>query len=120
MFAQNPNGALRGEIQDVSGARVSNAHVTVKSIGSSVSRDAVANDEHLCIADRCGFRVDQARAEADYAAVAIGDQQLINCQYAPILSECPLCALANHKPRRARLICYVERTTRNLNGADGV
>ena len=44
LFAQNPNGALRGEIQDVSGARVSNAHVTVKSIGSSVSRDAVANE----------------------------------------------------------------------------
>ncbi len=42
--AQNPNGALRGEVQDSSGARVAGARVTVQSAGSSVIREAVMND----------------------------------------------------------------------------
>jgi len=41
--AQNPNGTLRGEVQDASGARVSGARVTVRSTGSSITREATAN-----------------------------------------------------------------------------
>jgi hypothetical protein len=44
LLAQNPNGALRGEIQDASEARVSGARVTVQSAGSSIIREAIAND----------------------------------------------------------------------------
>jgi hypothetical protein len=43
-YAQNPNGALRGEVQDISGARVPSARVVVQSTGSSVTREATAND----------------------------------------------------------------------------
>src|SRR5271157_3933909 len=42
--AQNPNGALRGEVQDASAARVAGARVVVQSIGSSISREAAANE----------------------------------------------------------------------------
>ena len=42
--AQNPNGALRGEVQDASGARVAGARIIVKSTGSSITREASAND----------------------------------------------------------------------------
>jgi hypothetical protein len=41
--AQNPKGAVRGEVQDTSAARVSGAHVTVQSAGSSITREANAN-----------------------------------------------------------------------------
>ncbi len=44
MRAQNPNGALRGEVQDASAARVAGARVVVQSIGSSITREAAAND----------------------------------------------------------------------------
>src|SRR5580700_1082189 len=43
-YAQNPNGALRGEVQDASGARVASARVVVQSTGSSISRETTAND----------------------------------------------------------------------------
>jgi hypothetical protein len=42
-YAQNPNGTLRGEVQDASGARVANARVFVQSTGSSMAREAMAN-----------------------------------------------------------------------------
>jgi hypothetical protein len=42
--AQNSNGALRGEVQDASAARVAGARVVVRSKGSSISREAMAND----------------------------------------------------------------------------
>ena len=42
--AQNSNGALRGEVQDASAARVAGARVVVRSNGSSISREAMAND----------------------------------------------------------------------------
>src|SRR5208282_842827 len=42
--AQNSNGALRGEVQDASAARVAGARVVVQSSGSSVTREATAND----------------------------------------------------------------------------
>src|SRR5438270_438113 len=43
-LAQNPNGALRGEVQDASGARVSGAQVVVTSAASSLKREVSAND----------------------------------------------------------------------------
>src|SRR5437660_9992017 len=42
--AQNPNGALRGEIQDQSGARVPTAQIVLTSSGYSLRREATAND----------------------------------------------------------------------------
>src|SRR5271165_5391455 len=42
--AQNPNGSLRGEVQDASAARVAGARVIVQSKGSSITREATAND----------------------------------------------------------------------------
>ncbi len=42
--AQNSNGALRGEIQDASAARVAGARVVVQSTESSITREATAND----------------------------------------------------------------------------
>jgi len=42
--AQNPNGALRGEVQDASAAWVAGAHVVVESAGSSVTREATTNE----------------------------------------------------------------------------
>src|SRR5271166_5589876 len=44
MCAQNPNGALRGEVQDASSARVPGARVVIESTGSSITREAKAND----------------------------------------------------------------------------
>src|SRR6202795_1835642 len=49
--AQNPNGALRGEVQDMSAARVAGALVTVQSNGSSMSRAVTADG-------RGEFRID--------------------------------------------------------------
>ena len=42
--AQNPSGALRGEVQDASAARVANATVVVESNGSAISRTATVNE----------------------------------------------------------------------------
>jgi Carboxypeptidase regulatory-like domain/TonB dependent receptor len=44
LSAQNSNGALRGEIQDATGARVAGASVVVASAGSSISRETITND----------------------------------------------------------------------------
>jgi hypothetical protein len=42
--AQNPNGSLRGEVQDASAARVVGAQVGVRSNESSMTREATANE----------------------------------------------------------------------------
>ena len=42
--AQNPNGALRGEVQDPSAARVAGARIVVQSTVSSITREAIANE----------------------------------------------------------------------------
>ena len=42
--AQNSNGALRGEVQDASAARVAGARVIVQSTGSSIARETTADD----------------------------------------------------------------------------
>jgi hypothetical protein len=41
---QNPNGALRGEVQDASGARVAAARIVLQSTGSSITREVLANE----------------------------------------------------------------------------
>src|SRR5450755_3898244 len=45
LVAQNPNGALRGEIQDASGARVTGARIVAQSNGSSIAREVTASPE---------------------------------------------------------------------------
>jgi hypothetical protein len=42
--AQNSNGALRGEVQDATAARVAGAQITLQSRGSSTRREATANE----------------------------------------------------------------------------
>src|SRR5580658_9854377 len=42
--AQNPNGSLRGEVQDASAARVVGARVVARSNESSMTREATANE----------------------------------------------------------------------------
>src|ERR1039457_3571543 len=49
--AQNPNGSLRGEVQDTSAARVAGARVDVQSTGSALSRETRADE-------RGEFRID--------------------------------------------------------------
>ena len=43
--AQNPNGALRGEVQDASSARVAGARITVVSLASSLTRETTASGQ---------------------------------------------------------------------------
>jgi hypothetical protein len=42
--AQNPKGAVRGEVQDASEARVAGAHVSLQSAESSITREVTANE----------------------------------------------------------------------------
>jgi len=42
--AQNPNGSLRGEVQDASAARVAGTRIVVQSAASSITREATANE----------------------------------------------------------------------------
>jgi hypothetical protein len=44
LLAQNSNGALRGEVQDATAARVAGAQITLQSKGSSTTREATANE----------------------------------------------------------------------------
>jgi hypothetical protein len=41
--AQDPNGALRGEVEDTSGARIARATVTVAVANASLTREALTN-----------------------------------------------------------------------------
>ena len=75
--AQNPRGSLQGEIQDVSGARVASATVTVSNPAISVERkiqanslgefriDDLAPDQYHIVVDATGF----AQASADTVVV---------------------------------------------------
>ncbi len=51
LFAQNPRGALRGTVQDVSGGRISSAKIIVQAQESTLRREAACND-------RGEFRID--------------------------------------------------------------
>jgi len=44
LSAQNPNGALRGEVEDTSGARIAGAHIAAQSFGSSLTRQVDADE----------------------------------------------------------------------------
>ena len=44
LYAQNPNGTLRGEVQDASSARIAGARITLESKGSSTTREATVNE----------------------------------------------------------------------------
>jgi len=44
VYGQNPNGALRGEVQDATGARVPAAQVVVTAPGSALTRETAVND----------------------------------------------------------------------------
>src|SRR5215469_10467430 len=43
LWAQDPNGALRGEVQDTSGARIAGAKVTIAAADASLTREALTN-----------------------------------------------------------------------------
>jgi len=83
MRAQNPNGALRGEVQDASAARVPHAQVTVESNTSSMTRRATADDRGEFRIDGLlpgSYRVtvtakgfDQASANVDVAVSLVRD-----------------------------------------------
>jgi len=45
LCAQNSNGALRGEVQDPSAARIAGAQIALHSKGSSIKREATANEQ---------------------------------------------------------------------------
>ncbi len=44
MCAQNPRGSLRGTVQDATGARIPSARIVVRSVDSSMRREAVSED----------------------------------------------------------------------------
>src|SRR6266446_10399315 len=81
--AQNPNGALRGEVQDLSAARVPHAQVVVESNTSSMTRQATADDRGEFRIDGLlpgSYRVtvtakgfDQASANVDVAVSLVRD-----------------------------------------------
>src|SRR6266849_4807316 len=83
MRAQNPNGALRGEVQDASAARVPHAQVVAQSNTSSMTRQATADDRGEFRIDGLlpgSYRVtvtakgfDQAAANVDVAVSLVRD-----------------------------------------------
>src|SRR5260370_25721820 len=83
MRAQNPNGALRGEVQDASAARVPHAQVVVESNTSSMTREATADERGEFRIDGLlpgSYRVtvtakgfDQASASVDVAVSLVRD-----------------------------------------------
>src|SRR6266849_8216801 len=83
MRAQNPNGALRGEVRNTSAARVPHAQVIVESNTSSMTRQATADDRGEFRIDGLlpgSYRVtvtakgfDQASANVDVAVSVVRD-----------------------------------------------
>jgi len=83
VVAQNSNGALRGVVQDASGARVAGTSVSVQAAGSSFSRVATANAQgefriesllpgsYRVIVTAKGFA--QATADVDVAVSVVRD-----------------------------------------------
>jgi len=81
--AQDPNGALRGRVEDVSGARVGGARVVAQAAGSSVSRTATTNGQgefridgllpgsYRVIVTASGFA--EATADVDVAVSVVRD-----------------------------------------------
>ena len=83
LCAQNSNGALRGEVQDTSGARVAGAQVVAQVTGSSISRAVTANEKgefriegmlpgsYRVVVNAKGFA--QATADVDVAVSLVRD-----------------------------------------------
>ena len=83
LAAQNPNGSLRGEVQDASAARVAGAQVVVQVVGSSFRREAVADSRgefrmeglmpgrYHMVATAKGFA--QAEADVEVAVSVVRD-----------------------------------------------
>src|SRR5579862_4475964 len=83
LAAQNPNGSLRGEVQDASAARVAGAQVVVQAVGSSFRREAVADSRgefrmeglmpgrYHMVATAKGFA--QAEADVEVAVSVVRD-----------------------------------------------
>jgi hypothetical protein len=81
--AQNPNGALRGEVQDATGARVPGAQIVAKADASAISRSETANGQgefriegllpgsYRVIVTAKGFA--QATADVDVAVSVVRD-----------------------------------------------
>ena len=81
--AQDPNGALRGGVQDAGGGRVGGARVVAQAAGSSVSRTATTNEQgefridgllpgsYRVIVTASGF--EQATADVDVAVSLVRD-----------------------------------------------
>jgi hypothetical protein len=81
--AQNTNGALRGEVQDATGARVPGARVVVEAAASGISRSETANGQgefriegllpgsYLVVVTAKGFA--QATADVDVAVSVVRD-----------------------------------------------
>ena len=44
LWAQAPNGSLRGEVEDTSGARIAGARVTADASGTSLTREVTTNN----------------------------------------------------------------------------
>jgi hypothetical protein len=83
LYAQNPNGTLRGEVQDASAARVADARIVVQSRGSLITREASASERgefriegllpgtyHVIVSAK-GFA--EATAEVDIAVSLVRD-----------------------------------------------
>lgn len=85
--AQNPNGALRGEVQDSSGARIASARVTVQAAGSSTIREAATSGRgefriegllpgrYRMVASAKGFA--EAVADVEVAVTTVGDVNVV-------------------------------------------
>ena len=83
LSAQTATGALRGEVEDISGARIAGARLTVQSAGFSVSRQGMTNDRgefrieglspghYHVIAQANGF--EDANSEVDVAVSLVRD-----------------------------------------------
>jgi hypothetical protein len=83
LLSQNSNGTLRGEVQDVTAARVAGARIVVQAAGSSLSRTATANGQgefrmegllpgsYRVLVTAAGFS--QATADVDVAVSVVRD-----------------------------------------------
>jgi hypothetical protein len=65
LHAQNPRGSLRGTVQDVTGARIPSARIVVRSVDSSMQREAASED-------RGEFRLDDLLPGAYLLTVSAG------------------------------------------------
>jgi hypothetical protein len=87
LSAQSANGALRGAVEDTSGARIAGARVTVQSASFSITRQGLANDRgefriegllpghYHVVAAANGF--EDANSEVDIAVSLVRDISVV-------------------------------------------